>query len=99
MGSSGIENITIEHAKEIIGIVRPGSKESRADFKILRNNQDYLVLRWHPHMVEEFWFFKTRIAANCNSVFSIRHDMETINFDLVYKAYNRLKELGYKIPV
>jgi hypothetical protein len=97
---SGIEAIDLNDAIEVIHIVRPESREKVFDghIKVVREDRDYLVIRWHPHMVEEFWFYKTRISAGCDRVFDIYNRMGQVNFDLVYQAYCFLKE-KYKLPI
>lgn len=101
MAISGIENITEDDIREVIRIVRPEARSSSFDlsFRKVGETEDWVSYRWHPHMVEEFCFFRRRSASNHDRVFDIHHRMASVNFDLVYKAYNYLKAKGYKIPV
>ena len=101
MATSGIERITEDDIREVIRIVRPEARSSSFDgsFRKVNETEDWISYRWHPHMVEEFFFFKRRTASNHDRVFDVYHRMDQVNFDLVYKAYSYLKEKGYKIPV
>jgi len=98
---SGIEHITEDDIREVIRIVRPEARSPSFNFsfKKVGETEDWVSYRWHPHMVEEFLFYKRRTASNHDRVFDVCDRMDNVNFDLIYKAYNYLISRGYKIPV
>lgn len=101
MVESGIERITEDDIREVIRIVRPEARSSIFDgsFRKVKETDDWVSYQWHPHMIEEFIFFRRRTAANHDRVFDVYSRMDQVNFDLIYKAYDYLKSRGYKIPV
>lgn len=91
-----LSDLTFEDAKIIITILRPyDSIETINKYFVIRDDNDYLVIRTDTYMVEEVWFYKKSYNQLSDTVFHINYAKANINYDHIYLAYHKLIEMGY----
>lgn len=94
--AKSLKELSVEDAITVAKIIRPWIPIE--NFYVIRNDQDYIVLRNDSYMVEEIWFAKTTSYGNM-SIIGVYHQRASVDLDFVYLAYRKLMDLGYSLDL